>query len=43
MPAKSYKVADHIHVSMHGGKIVHAVINATIDKTDGLDLQVGRD
>jgi hypothetical protein len=26
MPAKSYKVGDKIRVSMHGGKIVDAVI-----------------
>jgi hypothetical protein len=31
MPAKSYKVGDKIQVSMHGGKIVEAVIKAIID------------
>lgn len=29
-----------ISVSMHGGKIVDAVIKATIDKMDGLHYQV---
>jgi hypothetical protein len=33
MPAKSYKVGDHIRVSMqmHGGKIVDATIKAVIE------------
>jgi hypothetical protein len=35
-----HKVGDHIRVSMHGGKIVNAVIKAIIDKTDGLHYQV---
>jgi hypothetical protein len=39
-PAKSYKVGDHIRVSMHDGKIVEAVIKAIIDKTDGLHYQI---
>jgi hypothetical protein len=34
------KVGDHIRVSMHGGKIVDAVIKAIIDKTDGLHYQI---
>jgi hypothetical protein len=40
MPAKSPKVGDHIRVSMQGGKIVDAVIKASIDKTDGLHHQI---
>jgi hypothetical protein len=40
MPAKSYKVGDKIRVSMHGGKIVDAVIKAILDTTDGLKYQV---
>jgi hypothetical protein len=39
-PAISHKVGDHIRVSMHGGKIVEAVIKAIIDKTDGLHYQI---
>jgi hypothetical protein len=35
MPAKRHKVGDKIRVSMHGGKIVEAVIKAIIDKTVG--------
>jgi hypothetical protein len=33
-------VGDHIRVSMHGSKIVDAVIKAIIDKTDGLHYQI---
>jgi hypothetical protein len=40
MPAKSPKVGDKIRVSMHGGKIVAAVIKAILDTTDGLKYQV---
>jgi hypothetical protein len=40
MPAKSYKVGDHIRVVMYGGKIVGAVIKAIIDRTDGLHYQI---
>jgi hypothetical protein len=40
MPAKSHKVGDKIRVSMHGGKIVEAVIKAVIDNTDGLHYQI---
>jgi hypothetical protein len=40
MPGKQPKVGDHIRVSMHGGKIVDAVIKAIIEKTDGLHYQV---
>jgi hypothetical protein len=40
MPAKSHKVGDHIRVSMHGGRIVEAVVKAIIEKTDGLHYQV---
>jgi hypothetical protein len=40
MPAKSHKVGDKIRVSMHGGKIVDAVIKAIIDRTDGLHYQI---
>jgi hypothetical protein len=34
------KVGDKIRVSMHGGKIVDAVIKAILDNTDGLKYQV---
>jgi hypothetical protein len=34
------KVGDKIRVSMHGGKIVDAVITAILDTTDGLKYQV---
>jgi hypothetical protein len=40
MPAKSHKVGDRIRVSLHGRKIVDAVINSIIDKTDGLHYQI---
>jgi hypothetical protein len=40
MPAKSPKAGDKIRVSMHGGKIVDAVIKAILDTTDGLKYQV---
>jgi hypothetical protein len=40
MPAKSYKVGDHIRVNMHSGKIVDAVIKAVIEHKDGLRFQV---
>ncbi len=40
MPRKQPKVGDKIRVSMHGGKIVDAVIKAIIDKTNGLHYQV---
>jgi hypothetical protein len=40
MPAKSHKVGDKIRVSMHGGRIVDAVIKAIIDKTDRLHFQI---
>jgi hypothetical protein len=40
MPAKSYKVGDHIRVSMHGGKIVDSVIKAVLDTTDCLKYQI---
>jgi len=40
MPAKPHKVGDHIRVSMHGGKIVDAVMKAILDTTDGLKYQV---
>lgn len=36
MSAKPHKVGDRIRVSMHGGKIVDAVIKAIVEKTDGL-------
>jgi hypothetical protein len=40
-----FKVGDKIRVSMHGGKIIDAVIKAILDTTDGLKYQVdfGRD
>ena len=34
------KVGDPVRVSMHGGKIVDAVIKAIIERTDGLHYQV---
>jgi hypothetical protein len=46
MPAKSEKpergfhVGEKVKVSMHGGKIVDAVIKAILDTTDGLKYQV---
>jgi hypothetical protein len=40
MTAKQPKVGDQIRVSMHGGKIVDAVIKAIIDKSDGVHYQV---
>jgi hypothetical protein len=40
VPNKQPKVGDKIRVSMHGGKIVDAVIKAIIDKTDGLQHQI---
>jgi hypothetical protein len=40
MPGKQPKVGDHIRVSMHGGKIVDAVIKAIIDKTGGPHYQI---
>jgi hypothetical protein len=40
MPTKPHKVDDHIRVSMHGSKIVDAVIKAVLDATDGLKYQV---
>jgi hypothetical protein len=40
MSTKQPNVGDHIRVSMHGGKIVDAVIKAIIDKTDGLHYQI---
>jgi len=40
MLAKSHKVGDPVRVSMHGGKIVEAVIKAVIEHKDGLRFQV---
>jgi hypothetical protein len=40
MTAKQPRVGHHIRVSMHGGKIVDAVIKAILDTTDGLKYQV---
>jgi hypothetical protein len=40
MPGKQSKVGDPIRVSMHGGKVVDAVIKAIIEKTDGLRYQI---
>ena len=40
MPTKPHKVGDKIQVSMHGGKIVDAVIKAILDTTDGRKYQV---
>jgi hypothetical protein len=43
MPTKPHKVGDHIRVSMHGGKIVDAVIKAVHDYSDGARYQVDFD
>lgn len=40
MPAKSYKVGDHIRVSMPGGKLVEATIKSILEHKDGLRFQV---
>jgi hypothetical protein len=40
MPGKQFKVGDKVRVSMHGGKIIDAVIKAVIDRTDGVHYQV---
>jgi hypothetical protein len=40
MPSKQPKVGDHIRVSMHGGRIVDAVIKAVLEHKDGLRFQV---
>jgi hypothetical protein len=40
MPAKSHKVGDKVRVSMHGGRIVDAVIKAAMEHKDGLRFQV---
>jgi hypothetical protein len=40
MTAKQPKVGEQIRVSMHGGKIVDAVIKTISDKTDGLHYQI---
>jgi hypothetical protein len=41
MSAKSYKVGDHFRVSMHGGRIIDAVIKVVNDEyTDGMRYQV---
>jgi hypothetical protein len=37
---RQFKVGDRVKVSMHGGKVVDAVIKAVIDRTDGLHYQV---
>jgi hypothetical protein len=37
---RQHAVGDHIRVSMHGGKIVDAVIKAILGTTDGLKYQV---
>jgi hypothetical protein len=37
---RQLKVGDKIRVSMHGGRIVDAVIKAVLDTTDGLKYQV---
>ena len=39
-PGRKLKVGDKVKVSMHGGRIVDAVIKAVIDKTDGWHYQV---
>jgi hypothetical protein len=38
--SRQFEVGDKIRVSMHGGKIVDAVIKAILDNTDGLKYQV---
>jgi hypothetical protein len=37
---RQFKVGDAIKVSMHGGKVIDAVIKAVIDRTDGLHYQI---
>jgi hypothetical protein len=37
---RQFEVGNRIRVSMHGGKIVEAVIKAILDTTDGLKYQV---
>jgi hypothetical protein len=37
---KQFKVGDHAKVSMHGGKVIDAVIKAVIDRKDDLHCQV---
>jgi hypothetical protein len=37
---RQFKVGDRVKVSMHGGKVVDAVIKAAIDRTDGLHFQI---
>jgi hypothetical protein len=37
---RSFHVADHIRVSLPGGKIVDATIKAVIETTEGIKLQV---
>jgi small-conductance mechanosensitive channel len=38
--SRQFEVGDKIRVSMHGGKIVDAVIKAILDTTDGLKYQI---
>ena len=39
-PHRQFKVGDRVKVSMHGGKVVDAVIKAIIDRRDALHYQV---
>ena len=40
VPSKQPKIGDHIRVSMHGDKIVDAVIKSRGEETGGLRYQV---
>lgn len=35
-----YQVADHVIVSLTGGRVVEATVKAVIERTDGIRLQV---
>ena len=37
---RQFKVGDRVKVSMHGGKVVDAVIKAVIDRRDALHYQI---
>ena len=36
----TYRVGDNIRVNLHTGRIEDAVVRATVERTDGLHLQV---
>jgi hypothetical protein len=39
-PPRQCKVGDRVRVSIHGGKVVEAVIKAVIDRRDALHFQI---